>query len=93
MITSEPRKFALSLLPHIVALDVPRLQDNQPVQEAFSIGSTLEAVKVVRVETERGLVVEIQDGILGYVHVYSSAHGGHKFYADHYLSDQDSTCI
>ena len=69
MITTEPRKFALSLLPHVVGLDVPRLKDNQPVQEAFSIGSTLKAVKVVRVETERGLVVEVQGDILGHVHV------------------------
>lgn len=74
MVATEPRRFALSLLPHIVSLDVPLLKDNQAVQEAFSIGSTLEAVKVTRVEAERGLVVEVQDGIRGYVHVCSTAY-------------------
>ncbi|KAF8519094.1 U3 snoRNP-associated protein Rrp5 [Hysterangium stoloniferum] len=66
---TEPRRFALSLLPHVVDLDVPRLKDQQPHQEAFPIGITLEAVKVVRVEVERGLVMQIQDGVLGYVHI------------------------
>ena len=73
MIASEPRSFALSLLPHIICLDVPRLKDKQAVQEAFSIGSTLDAVKVVRVETERGLVLKVQNDILGYVHMRTVA--------------------
>lgn len=92
MVTTEHRTFALSLLPHVVGLDVPRLKDNQPVQEAFSIGSILEAVKVVRVETERGLVMEIHDDILGYVHVCASACNGLKLFPDNFLYE-DSTCI
>ena len=65
----EPRRFALSLLPHTISLDVARLKGKQPVQESFCIGTTLDAVKIVRVEAERGLIVEVQDGVLGYVHV------------------------
>ena len=63
----------MSLLPHIICLDVPCLKDKQAVQEVFSIGSTLDAVKVIRVETERGLVLKVQNDILGYVHVRTVA--------------------
>ncbi|KAF8578416.1 U3 snoRNP-associated protein Rrp5 [Ramaria rubella] len=69
MTTAEPRKFALSLLPHIIDQDTPRLEDKQPVHEAFPIGTTLEDVKIIRVEAERGLVVKVQDNVQGYVHI------------------------
>ena len=49
------------------------MKDKQAVQEVFSIGSTLDAVKVVWVETERGLVLKVQKDILGYVHMCTVA--------------------
>ncbi|KAI0308284.1 U3 snoRNP-associated protein Rrp5 [Multifurca ochricompacta] len=58
--TSPPR-FALSLA-----------RDNEyatSIEEAYPIGTTLDAVKIVRVETERGLLVDVQEGIQGFVHI------------------------
>jgi len=68
MITSDPRKFGLSLIPHVLNLEAQQLKE-QALPDAFPVGTILESVKVVKVETERGLVVEIQDDVLGYVHV------------------------
>lgn len=95
MIASEPRKFALSLLSHIIGLDIPRL-NKQAIQEAFPIGSTLEAVKVVRVEPDRGLVLEVQDGIHGYVHVRPVVSICIRFRPDPSSSpshNEDTSCI
>lgn len=39
------------------------------LQEAYPIGTILNAVKVIRVEKERGLIVEVGDGQEGFVHV------------------------
>ncbi|KIJ46379.1 hypothetical protein M422DRAFT_66742 [Sphaerobolus stellatus SS14] len=68
MIVSEPRKFALSLLPHILELEVPHIK-GQTLSDAFPIGTILDAIKVIQVEPERGLALEVQEGLLGYVHI------------------------
>ena len=49
------------------------MKDKQAVQEAFSIGSMLDAVKVIWVETECGLMLKVQNDILGYVHMRTVA--------------------
>lgn len=71
---SSPPRFALSLAEQVVSLtskSVAGTDGSQglPMQEAYPIGTTLEAVKVLRVETERGLIVEVAAGIEGFVHV------------------------
>jgi rRNA biogenesis protein RRP5 len=71
--TSPPR-FALSLASHIISLERKSIsaEDGEDVtnfEEAYPIGTTLEAVKVVRVEAERGLLVEVQESVQGFVHV------------------------
>lgn len=71
VVGSSPPQFALSLNPHVIALQPKRRssEDNQLIQDAFPIGTILESVKVKRVEQERGLVVSVDDSVEGFVHV------------------------
>ncbi|KAF8167718.1 hypothetical protein B0H34DRAFT_645870 [Crassisporium funariophilum] len=73
--SSSPPKFALSLKDHVVKLGVCQtFSAEEPgkgknLQEAYPIGTLLQSVKVVRAETERGLIVEVDNGIEGFVHI------------------------
>ncbi|KAH8099388.1 nucleic acid-binding protein [Cristinia sonorae] len=69
---SSPPRFALSLADHVVSLTNKSVSEADKskvvsLQEAYPIGTILEAVKVVRVETERGLIVEAE--AQGFVHI------------------------
>ncbi|KAI0046598.1 nucleic acid-binding protein [Auriscalpium vulgare] len=70
---SSPPRFALSLAEHIVNLRSKAVpvegKDGPLIQEAYPVGTILEAVKVVAVESERGLSVEVQPGVRGFVHI------------------------
>lgn len=71
--TSPPR-FALSLANHIVSLEQKSIlagSDGEvtSIDVAYPIGTTLDAVKIVKVETERGLLVDVQDNLQGFIHV------------------------
>ena len=73
--SASPPKFALALSDHIVKL-IPRLgsdqddaDDKKSLQELYPVGMILEGVKVLRVEAERGLFVEVGEGVKGFVHV------------------------
>ncbi|KAF8973590.1 hypothetical protein BDZ97DRAFT_1751613 [Flammula alnicola] len=73
--SSSPPKFALTLADHVVRL-TPRLlpgkaepAQGRGVQELYPVGTTLEAVNVLRLEAERGLIVEIEPGVEGFVHI------------------------
>jgi rRNA biogenesis protein RRP5 len=72
---TTPSKFALALVDHIVALDVRRAEgeaksSNKPIlQEAFPVGTILDEVRVTSVEPERGLMLEVEIGVEGFVHV------------------------
>jgi rRNA biogenesis protein RRP5 len=71
--TSPPR-FALSLANHIVSLEQKSVctggdEEVTGIDEAYPIGITLDAVKIVKVEAERGLLVDVQDNLQGFVHV------------------------
>lgn len=70
----SPPKFALALVEHVVALDVKRakganLQAQMKLQDVYPIGKIFEQAKVVSVEQERGLVIEVEPGVQGFVHV------------------------
>ncbi|KAH9937237.1 U3 snoRNP-associated protein Rrp5 [Fomitopsis serialis] len=65
---SSPPRFALSLAKHLVQL-APKMVASSGLPDSYPIGTTLDAVKVIRAETERGLVVEVSDGVNGYVHI------------------------
>lgn len=72
--TSTAPRFALSLADHVVSLTTKRVGDAEEdaqstLEEAFTIGTIIESVKVTRVETERGLIVEVPAGLEGFVHV------------------------
>lgn len=72
--TSTAPRFALSLADHVVSLTTKPIGDAEEntqstLQEAFTVGTVIESVKVVRVETERGLIVEVSPGLEGFVHV------------------------
>ncbi|KAI5124164.1 hypothetical protein M0805_000972 [Coniferiporia weirii] len=71
IVGTSPRQFVLSLKEHILSLDIKRRksENGQTIQEHFPIGTTLQSVKVKRVEAERGLVVSVEDGLDGFVHI------------------------
>jgi rRNA biogenesis protein RRP5 len=75
--SSTPPRFALALTEHIVALSLRRIQRGEKssgaktMKEAYPIGIVIEAAKVQRLEAERGLLVEIEPGLEGFVHVRS----------------------
>lgn len=77
---STPPQFALSLCEHVLNLE-PRkiLSGGETVEDAYPTGTHLSSVKVKRVESERGVLVEVSEGVDGFVHVrahcpFSSPH-------------------
>lgn len=50
-------------------MDASESGDASSLQDAFAVGSIVEAAKVIRVESESGLIVEVSDGLQGFVHV------------------------
>ena len=67
---SSPPTFALTLKDHVRELLRPTDADSSTmVPDRYSIGTTLGAVKVKRVEPERGLIVEVEPGLEGFIHV------------------------
>ncbi|KZV74937.1 nucleic acid-binding protein [Peniophora sp. CONT] len=71
---ASPPRFALSLAEHVLQLAPKRLSEDDEetestLQEAYPIGTTLEGVTVTKVETERGLLVDVRDGLQGFVHI------------------------
>lgn len=75
----EPPQFALSTLGHIIGLKQRTLSKStedggaeiSSVEEAYPVGTTLENVKVCRVDEDRGLFLEVQPGLEAVVHVSS----------------------
>jgi rRNA biogenesis protein RRP5 len=70
-IPGSPPRFALSVSDHVLALSTKGLSKGHTtsVPETFPIGKILDAIKVVHVETERGLLVEISPTLQGFIHV------------------------
>ncbi|RDX51109.1 U3 snoRNP-associated protein Rrp5 [Lentinus brumalis] len=69
---STPPRFALSVADHVVKYTTKSAASddaNTDLREAYPVGTLLEAVKVTRVESERGLIVEVSPGIEGFVHI------------------------
>jgi hypothetical protein len=73
--SSSPPRFALALVDHLTNLSAPCIKSKEvpaqtkSIQEAFPLGTIIESTKVLRVETERGVIVEVQPGVEGFVHV------------------------
>ncbi|RPD57053.1 U3 snoRNP-associated protein Rrp5 [Lentinus tigrinus ALCF2SS1-6] len=69
---STPPRFALSLADHVVKFTTRSAKSDETdtdLREAYPVGTLLEAVKVTRVESERGLIVELGAGVEGFVHI------------------------
>ncbi|BGP47503.1 rRNA bioproteinsis protein rrp5 [Rhodotorula kratochvilovae] len=67
-IASTPKKFALSMAPHVVRLD----DAAQATERRFQVGAKCKRVKVVAMDDEWGLTCEIQDGeeaVPAFVHI------------------------
>ncbi|THH11892.1 hypothetical protein EW146_g7883 [Bondarzewia mesenterica] len=66
-----PPRFALSLAEHVVDLGTKSTggKEGLTLQETYPVGTIFDAVRVDRVESERGLVVEVRPGIEGFVHI------------------------
>ncbi|KAL1677463.1 hypothetical protein EV122DRAFT_214020 [Schizophyllum commune] len=94
--SDSPPKLALALNEHIIALDSRKIKnpDNSMTdfRERYPIGRTVENAKIVRVEPERGLIVQLEPGVEGFVHISHtsdehvpslSAAGAHKIGSTH----------
>ncbi|KAF5385433.1 hypothetical protein D9757_005443 [Collybiopsis confluens] len=71
---STPPRLALSLNEHIIARTWRQVDRNQsgtplPMQEAYPVGTVVDDVKVLRVEAERGITVQLSSGMEGFVHI------------------------
>jgi rRNA biogenesis protein RRP5 len=70
--TSDPRRATLSILPHVVNLDVAETASGQTALEALPVGFTVESVKVTEVIEDQGIYVDVGvDGVKGFAHVCS----------------------
>ena len=65
---SSPPKFALSLAEHVLGLQTKQVEGSH-IRESYPIGTTLDGVKIVGVEGEHGVIVEITPNVTGFVHV------------------------
>ena len=69
---STPPRFALSLADHVVKFTTKSAATDTAVtdlRDAYPTGVILDAVKVTRVESERGLVLDVGSGVEGFIHV------------------------
>ncbi|KAK7064381.1 rRNA biogenesis protein RRP5 [Favolaschia claudopus] len=72
--STTPPRFALTLADHVLRLRVqtPKTKNSASpsIQEAYPVGTILDSVTVLRLEAERGAVVEIDSGaIQGFIHI------------------------
>ena len=65
---ASPPRFALSLADHVLALETKQTQGSH-ISESYPIGTVLDSVKVVGVEGEHGVTVEVAPDVIGFVHV------------------------
>ncbi|KAG6821368.1 hypothetical protein H0H93_014165 [Arthromyces matolae] len=66
--SSSPPRFALAITEHILALKLKR-EGGSTLQEAYPIGKVLDQAKITQVESERGVVVKLETGLEGFVHI------------------------
>ncbi|KAF7981179.1 hypothetical protein HWV62_34965 [Athelia sp. TMB] len=71
---TSPPKFALTLAEHVIGLEAKHTKgaggkDRVTLQEGYPIGTIFEEAKVASVEQERGLMIEVEPGVQGFVHI------------------------
>ncbi len=67
--STSPPKFALALNEHILELGPCKPKSGTTLQQLYPIGKILSEVKVLRIESERGVDVEVEPGLEGFAHV------------------------
>ncbi|KAK0481607.1 hypothetical protein IW261DRAFT_1550697 [Armillaria novae-zelandiae] len=67
--STTPPRFALALNEHVIELHTSRTGSGISIQEAYPIGKIIEGAKVLRVEPERGVDIEVEDGLEGFAHI------------------------
>lgn len=65
---SSPPKFALSLADHVLALQTKQTKGSH-ISDSYPIGAILDSVKVVGIEGEHGVTVEVTPDVTGFIHV------------------------
>lgn len=65
---TTPPQFALSLADHVLALRTKQAEGSH-ISESYPIGTILDSAKVVGVESEHGVTVEVAPDVTGFVHV------------------------
>ena len=66
----SPKRFGLSLMPHLLELSSPVTPDGKTALEiGVPIGKMLSSVKITRVIQEWGVMCRTDDGLEGFVHV------------------------
>lgn len=65
---ASPPKFALSLADHVLTLQTKQAEGSL-ISESYPIGTILDSVKVVGIEGEHGVTVEVTPDVTGFVHV------------------------
>ena len=65
---TSPPKFALSLADHVLALRTKQTEGSH-ISELYPIGTTLDSAKVVGVEGDHGVTMEVTPDVTGFVHV------------------------
>ncbi|KAF9040398.1 nucleic acid-binding protein [Hymenopellis radicata] len=73
--STSPPKFALALNEHILELGPCKPKsETSSLQQLYPIGKILPEVKVLRIQSERGVDVEVEPGLEGFAHVIGSIH-------------------
>ena len=65
---TSPPKFALSLADHVLTLRTKQAEGSH-ISELYPIGTILDGVKVVCVEGDHGVTMEVTADVTGFVHV------------------------
>lgn len=72
--SADPPRFALALSQHLIDMDSRKVKAEEddalvPVQERYPLGAVLESAKVIKIESERGLYLEVEKGLEGFAHI------------------------
>lgn len=65
---TSPPKFALSLADHVLTLGTKQAEGSH-ISELYPIGTTLDGAKVIGVEGDHGVTMEVTPDVTGFVHV------------------------
>ncbi|KAK8849492.1 hypothetical protein IAR55_004826 [Kwoniella newhampshirensis] len=69
-LATTPRQFALSALPHVLALSsLTKEGEEVPLEHAIRLGKVYQSVKVTRVIPDWGVMCRTSDGLEGFVHI------------------------